>query len=92
MEQVKLKELGQSLRFMRVGKGMTLDDVAGEMKCSRQQINNIETGEVSYLSRVFIKYCTFLDVNIIFDMDQEVYQLGVARLAHNPLGSHDRHL
>lgn len=80
MEHIKLKEMGRTLRALRFGKGITLDSAADKLGCSRRALNYIESGESLCMSRVFLRYCELLGVEIIFDIDDAVYRTGINRM------------
>lgn len=80
MEHVNIKELGQALKAIRVGNDVAVEIIAKRLNCTEKAINHIENGDVKGFSTLFWKYCVFLKVDIIFDIDETAYWRGINKL------------
>ncbi len=86
VEHVTLKELGHALRALRLDKDISLEEVAQAMHCSRVALDKIEIGKLKTVSPLFWRYCTFLGVDVIFDIDDAAYQRGINKMRFTKRG------
>lgn len=59
---VDLRSIGRQIAQIRVEKGMSQEDLAGEAEVNRGYISRIENGRVSFSITVFLKITTALEV------------------------------
>ncbi len=80
METVTSKEVGKALEALRRRRELSRKDVAKELGISEFVIGCIERGNINTQLNNYLTYCNFLNINIIFDFDEEEYDRGIDRL------------
>ncbi len=66
---MKLHEIGNFFRIMRVKNGIKVDEMGELMNVTRNTITNFENGDSNNL-RLFLKYCTLFGINNIDDIEK----------------------
>ena len=64
MDDSALPKLGAKLRYHRRMRGMTLQDIAREAKCSESMVSKIETARVNPSLTMLSRLAAALDVNV----------------------------